>query len=58
VGLALAMRRAIAARNRPRTLLEKKAHATDVDAYWVGTYFDGLLDYLGRYVARRPRPLR
>jgi uncharacterized protein YfaS (alpha-2-macroglobulin family) len=25
-------------------LLEKKAHATDVDAYWVGTY-DGLLDF-------------
>jgi hypothetical protein len=25
-------------------LLEKKAHATDVDAYWAGTY-DGLLDF-------------
>jgi len=40
---------ALAASNDSRAkqaadLLEKKAHATDVDAYWVGTY-DGLLDF-------------
>ena len=40
---------ALAAANDSRAkqaadLLEKKAHATDVDAYWVGTY-DGLLDF-------------
>jgi uncharacterized protein YfaS (alpha-2-macroglobulin family) len=42
-GLALAA----AGDGRAKTaadLLEKKAHATDVDAYWVGTY-DGLLDF-------------
>jgi len=47
-GLALAGL-ALAAANDGRAkqaadLLGKKAHATDVDAYWVGTY-DGLLDF-------------
>ena len=32
------------------TLLEKKAHASDIDAHWEGSY-DGLLEYLGRHFA-------